>query len=136
MVEIVRCKRCNHILHSLESIKKGYGRVCMRIIKLQKAEQQMKLDMKEIKDFITSEIQNILKKFNFSRPIINNNIENGILPIKITKMPKFNPVEANKRLVVKELKTQLAKGINNVLQKVGSFDDKINFYETPIGVLA
>lgn len=135
MVEIVRCKRCNHILHNLESIKRGYGKTCYRIIQLQETQPE-RFDMKEIKTLITSEIQRTLKEFNFNRPIIHNNIEDiGIVPIRITKMPKFNPIEVNKRLVIKELKEQLQKGINNVLQEVGSFDEQIDFLE-PIGILA
>ncbi len=135
MVEIVRCKRCNHILHNPESIKRGYGKTCYRIIQLQE-KQPEKFDTKEIKTLITSEIQRILKEFNFNRPIIHNNTEDiEIVPIRITKIPKFNPIEVNKRLVIKELKEQLQKGINNVLQEVGSFDEQINFLE-PIGILA
>lgn len=135
MIQIVRCKRCNHILHNSESIKRGYGKTCYRIIQLQ-GKQPEKFDMKEIKTLITSEIQRVLKEFNFNRPIIHNNTEDiGIIPIIITKIPKFNPIEANKRLVIKELKEQLQKGINNVLQEVGSFDEQINFYEH-IGILA
>lgn len=135
MCEIVRCKRCGRILKKKRSIQLGYGNTCYRIIQLQKAkqpEQPEQFDMKEIKVFITSEIQKALKEFNFNRPIINNNTENnGIIPpIKPTNIPKFNPIEANKRLVVKELKEQIQKGINNILQEVGSFDEQINFIET------
>lgn len=131
MSENIRCKRCNRILTSKESIKRGYGLTCYRIVQLQ--EKQPAFDMEEIKTFITSEIQRTLKEFNFSRTTTqNNNV--GIVPvkIKITKMPKFDPNEVNKRLVVKELKKQLKKGINNVLQKVGSFDSDINFLEVPV----
>lgn len=135
MVEIVRCKRCNHILHNLESIKRGYGKTCYRIIQLQEIQPE-KFDIKEIKTLITSEIQRTLKEFNFNRLITHNNAEDiEIVPIRITKIPKFNPIEVNKRLVIKELKEQLQKGINNVLQEIGSFDEQINFLE-PIGILA
>lgn len=135
MIEIVRCKRCNHILHNPESIKRGYGKTCYRIIQLQE-KQPEKFDMKEVKTLITSEIQRVLKEFNFNRPMIYNNTENiEIIPTKIKKMPKFNIIEVNKRLIIKELKEQLQKGISNVLQQVGSFDEQINFYE-PIGILA
>jgi len=130
----MRCKRCNRILKNPKSIKRQYGDTCYRIIQLQKAEQPEKFDMNEIKNFITSEIQNALKEFNFNRSIINNNT--GIIPIKPKTMPKFDPIEANKRLVVKELKEQLEKGINSVLQKVGSFDNEINFLEAPVEILA
>ena len=34
-MEIVRCKRCERILKSAESIARGYGKVCYRIISLQ-----------------------------------------------------------------------------------------------------
>ena len=130
-----KCLRCGHILTNKQSIERGYGKTCYRIINLQKAEEP-KPDMKEIKKLITSEIQKVLKEFNFNKPIIHNNTgDNGIVPIRIAKMPKFNPFEVNKRLVVKELKEQLAKGIDNVLKEVGSFDEEINFLE-PVGVSA
>jgi len=91
-------------------------------------------DFNEIKLFITSEIQKALKDFNFSRPINNDKTEDaGIIPNKpAKKMPKFSILEVNKHLVVKELKEQLAKGINNVLQRIGSFDNEINFLEIPV----
>lgn len=136
-MEIVRCKRCGRILKNQKSIQLGYGNTCYRIFQLNKPEQPEQLDMKEIKTFITSEIQKALEEFNFNRPMINNNTENnGKIPIKNTKMPKFDPLEANKRLVVKELKEQLQKGINNILQKVGSFDTQINFLEVLVGIPA
>ena len=130
----IRCKRCGRILKNQKSIQLGYGKTCYRISQLNKPKQPEKLDMKEIKTFITSEIQKALKEFNFSKPIVQN-ITSGIIPIKPNNMPKFDPIEVNKRLVVKELKEQLQKGIENVLQKVGSFDEQINFVE-PIGILA
>lgn len=141
MVEIVRCKRCGRKLTSKESIERQYGSTCSKIMQLHQVkepEQPEQLDMNEIKTFITSEIQKALKDFNFNREIKHNdNSENnGINPVRITNMPKFNPIEANKRLVVKELKEQLQKGINNILQEVGSFDEHINFLERPVGILA
>ncbi len=129
MSENIRCKRCNRILTSKESIKRGYGLKCYRIVQLQ--EKQLAFDMKEIKIFITSEIQRTLKEFRFNRITTQNNSV-GIVPIKADKMPVFDPFESDKRLVVKELKEQLEKGINNVLQEVGSFDSDINFLEVPV----
>lgn len=134
MCEQIKCLRCGRVLTSKDSIERKYGLKCFRIMQLQQAKQPEKLDMKEIKTFITSEIQKALKEFNFNRPIIQN-ITSGIIPIKPNNMPKFDPIEVNKRLVVKELKEQLQKGINNILHEVGSFDEQINFFE-PIGILA
>ncbi|KKM79362.1 hypothetical protein LCGC14_1350770 [marine sediment metagenome] len=128
---MIKCKKCNRWFKT----KRGCN-IHNRMHKNIQGQEEPGFDMNEIKLFITSEIQIALKELNFNRSTIRNSEGNvGILPVKITKMPKFNPVESNKRLVVKELKIQLAKGINNILQKVGSFDDKINFYETPIGIL-
>ncbi len=129
MSENIRCKRCNRILTSKESIKRGYGLKCYRIVQLQ--EREPAFDMEEIKKFIISEIQRILKEFDFNRTTTQNNSV-GIVPIKTIKMPKFDCNEVNKRLVIKELKEQLEKGINNVLQKVGNFDSDINFLEVPV----
>lgn len=137
-----KCQKCGRILTNPESIKRGYGATCFRIIKLSQTnktepEQPEKLDINEIKLFITSEIQKALKDFNFSKTINNDNTEDtGIVPIKIKKMPKFNILEVNKRMVVKELKEQLAKGIKNMLQEVGSFDEQIDFLEIPVGISA
>lgn len=98
-----KCKKCGRILTNPESIKRGYGATCFRIVQLQQEnkkvqpEQPEKLDINEIKTFITSEIQKALKDFNFSRPINNDNVEGiGIVPIRIKKMPKFNILEVNK----------------------------------------
>lgn len=136
-MEIVRCKRCNHILKNPESIKRGMGKVCYRISQLNKPEQPEKLDMNEIKSFISSEIEKTLKNFNFNRPVNNDKTEDvGIVANKpAKKMPKFNILEVSKRMVVKELKDQLQKGINNILQEVGSFDNQINFLES-VGIPA
>ena len=86
-MEIVRCKRCGRILKNQKSIQLGYGNTCYRIFQLNKPKQPEQLDMKEIKTFITSEIQKALEEFNFNRPMINNNTENnGKSPIKNTKL--------------------------------------------------
>lgn len=139
-MEIVRCKRCGRKLTNPESIERKYGMKCYRIIQLQKSEVQEEepenFNMNEIKLFITSEIQEALKDFN--KPVNNKDTEDkGIVPVKTAKkMPKFNILEVSKRLVVKELKEQLQKGINNMLQEVGSFDTQINFLEVPVGIPA
>ncbi len=116
-----------------------YGATCFRIIKLNQInkpepEQPEKFDMEEIKTLITSEIEEALKELKFSRPTNNDNTKDaGYVPVKNTKkMPKFNIMEVNKCLVVKELKEQLSKGINNILFEVGSFDSQLRFLEVPI----
>ena len=133
-----KCKRCGKELRSAESIKKGYGKTCYRIVQLNQTnkpepEQAEKIDMEEIKSFISLEIEKALKNFNFSK--LNNDNTEDIVIVSIKpakKMPKFNPLEANKHLVVKELKEQLAKGIRNMLKPMGSFDNQINFLEIPV----
>ena len=135
-----KCKRCGRKLKNQKSIQLGYGATCYRIVKLNqidKPEKSEKFDMNEIKSFITLEIAEALKEFNFSRPINNDKTtEIGIVPIRINKPPKFNILETNKRMVVKELREQLSKGIENILQDIGSFDEDINFYEAPMMVEA
>ena len=122
---MIKCKICKRWFKT----KKGCNIHRSLLHKnVQKQKEINTFDFNEIKTFITSEIQRMLKGFNFSNPINNNNIKDvGIVPIKITKIPSFNPFESNKRLVIKELKTELLKGISNVLQKIGSFDDQIDF---------
>lgn len=126
---MVKCERCGHILTNPESIKNGYGKTCYRIIQLQKPEAKEDFNINEIKIFITSEIQKALKEFNFSRLVIRNDDSVGIVPVRITKMPKFDINETNRQLVIKELKEQIQKGIGNILRKVGSFDNEIKFLE-------
>ena len=87
-------------------------------------------DTIEMKSFIKLEIRRVLNGFSFSKTANTKDV--GIVPNKITKMPVFNPLESNKRLVMKELKSELLKGISNVLHEVGSFDEQINFLEMPI----
>ncbi len=140
-VNKIRCKRCNRVLKLKISIERGFGDTCYRIMKLNQLKvnkvEPEKLDMEEIKSFISLEIEKALKDFKFNRSVNNDNTKDiGIVPKRIKKMPKFNILEVSKRLVVNELKEQLAKGIkNNILHNIGSFDEQINFYkisEVPI----
>ena len=130
---MIKCEECGRWFGT----KKGCN-IHKRIHKdNQKQIKESIFDMNEIKLFITSEIQTVLKEFDFSRSIDNNNTKDiEILPIRIKKMPKFNLIETNKHLLVKELKEELAKGIKNVLHDIGSFDNQINFYEVPVEILA
>lgn len=134
-LEVIKCKECSKWFKNKRGYNIHYNR--MHVCNHKQKEISPSFDFNLIKQFITSEIQKALKMFNFNIPTIKkNDINTGILPIKSAKkIPSFTPFEANKRLVIKELKEQLKKGINDVLQKVGSFDEQINFLETPIEVL-
>ena len=128
----IRCKRCGRTLKNQKSKELGYGPTCYRIVQLQKIQPE-KLDMIEIKHFITSEIQRVFRDSNFNRIATQHN-DSEIVPIKVDKPPNFDPIEVDKRLVIKELKNQLEKGIKNILYKVGSFDDQIAFIEIPVEI--
>lgn len=123
---MIKCKECKRWFGTKKGCNIHYNKMHEHV---QKQKEVNSFDFNEIKTFITLEIQRIFKEFNFSKSITNNTVDLGIVPNKITKMPNFNPFESNKRLVIKELKEQLKKGINNVLKEVGSFDDQINFLE-------
>ena len=117
--------------------KKGHN---IHYSKMHKHTQKQKcvnvFDFNEIKLFITSEIQRMLKEFNFNSVVVKSNeVRVGIVPIKnVKQMPVFDPFESNKRLVIKELKESLLKGIGNVLKEIGSFDDQLNFLDVPIKI--
>ena len=124
---MIKCEVCNKWFKT----KKGFNIHYERMHKCIQCEEIPSFDMNEIKNFITSEIQRTLKEFRFNGITTQNNSV-GIVPIKADKMPIFDPFECNKRLVVKELKEKLKKGITNVLKEVGSFDSDINFLEVPV----
>jgi len=124
-----KCKKCNRWFKNKRANNTHYSRMHGNI--QSQEEINTSFDFNEIKVFITSEIKKALKELNFSKSDIINDDDNvGIISIKpAKKMPKFNSFETNKHLVVKELKEQLSKGIENVLKEVGSFDNQINFLE-------
>lgn len=97
--KMCKCKRCGMKLTNKKSIELGYGATCFRIIQLNnqetKPEQIENLDMNEIKSFITSEIENALKSFNFNRPNNDKSENIGIVSTKVKKMPKFNILNIN-----------------------------------------
>lgn len=53
MSEIIKCKWCNRILTSKESIERGYGGKCFRIIQLQKNDMNRDQDIQ----FLKSEVK-------------------------------------------------------------------------------
>ena len=126
---MIKCKVCGGWFRTKKGCNIHYSRMHKHV---QKQKDVNVFDFNEIKLFITSEIQRTLKEINFNRVVKSDDVNVGIIPIKTVKMPSFTPFEANKRLVIKELKEQLKKGINNVLKEVGSFDEQINFLEVTI----
>ena len=133
----MKCKICNRWFKN----KRAYTTHHSRMHRNTKNQEDVNtsFDFNEIKTFITSEIEKALKELNFSKPAINNDNTKdiGIVPIKTAKkMPKFNPLEVDKRMVIKDLKECLAEGIKSILKPMGSFDTQINFLEVPVEILA
>ena len=133
---MIKCEECKRWFKT----KRGHDVHYNRMHKYIKRQEELTFDTNEIKVFITSEIRRVFNDFKKSINYNNNTENRGILPIRIAKMPVFNPFESDKRLVIKELKEQLEvmvkDGIGNVLQEIGSFDEQITFLEVPIGILA
>ena len=102
-----KCKRCERKLTNLESIKRGYGLKCFRIIQLQK--QKQSINILEIRQYIQQEIKRFMKI---------RNVETSIIPIEVSKPPKFNKNEMDFKLVVNELKQVFQNGIEHYLQPI------------------
>ncbi len=101
MSEIIKCKRCNRILTSKESIERGYGGKCFRIIQLQKNDMNRDQDIQ----FLKSEVKFLKRQL---KELKQNNFVSNIDPIERIKQDQHRPerdqfkIEFN--VVVKELK--------------------------------
>lgn len=134
MCEIVRCKRCNHVLKSTESIKRGYGRVCYRIVQLQEANKpEVKLETNQEIAFLKCEIKTL------KMMIRNIQVKGAINPIERIKRnrpeQKTDGNESNYGKVMIEMKDVFSKMKNGYkhLKSVNSIEMSI---EPPIQVLA
>ena len=108
-IEIVRCKRCNHVLTSKKSIELGYGKTCYRIHKLHETNKP-EINKPEVNQeiaFLKCEI-NTLKKM-----IRNIQVNRSTIPIERIKQnrpeQKMSCNKANFGDVVKEMKEVFEK---------------------------
>lgn len=126
MCEIVRCKRCGHTLTSPESIKRGYGKTCARIVKLQEANKpEVKPEVNQEIAFLKLEIKTLKRMFKQIQ------LKGSIEPIERIKRSrpeqKLNGNEANFGSVMKEMK-EIFSNINNVFEYL----KPVNPIEEPI----
>ena len=99
-----RCKRCNRILSHPESIQRGYGSTCYRIMQTNK-DQEKNQFQKEIQ-FLKCEIKFLKRQLQEikQKGILLNNFE-SIERIKQEDFtPEKNKFKMNFNFVIKELK--------------------------------
>jgi len=107
----IRCKRCNRILTSEESIKRGYGPTCYRIMQFQKQESENDLYM-EIQ-FLKYEINFLKRQLRELRTHKALASSNNVIPIKRMKQTpnlNINEFRSNFINVVNELKGLFNQG--------------------------
>ncbi len=115
-MEIVRCKRCNRVLKSKESIKLGYGKKCYRIITLQ--EENNKIipgGLEKLFERVRKlELDNNFMKHQLRHKTyaIGQNVE-AIERIKQNHhRPERNEMKVQFNVIVKELKVIFHEGFN------------------------
>ena len=126
MSEIVRCERCNTILRSAESIKRGMGKTCARIVKLQQANKpKVEPEVNQEIAFIKMEIKHLKRMF---KQIQTNGTVIGIERIKQPNPEqKVNGNEANFGSVIAEM-----KGIFSNIESVYEYLKPVNPIEEPM----
>lgn len=103
------CKRCGRTLKSPESIKRGYGLKCFKIIQLQENSNDAKLT-NEI-NFLKCEINMIKRQLKQSKNIIyNKNLEPIERIKKDLERPERDSNKVNFNVVIKELKVIFNNG--------------------------
>ncbi|MFW9881365.1 MAG: DUF6011 domain-containing protein [Candidatus Thorarchaeota archaeon] len=108
-MEKITCNRCGRPLRSTESIKKGYGPKCFKIIQLQKKspENELKTEI----DFLKCEINMIKRQLKNSQSISPGPRSEPIDRIKREEnLPERNKDITNFNMVINELKTIFNQG--------------------------
>jgi len=108
---IVRCKRCNRVLTNPQSIKDGYGKKCLRMVKLAEVVKKEKSDFQEELDFLRMEIKFLKRQF---ATLKTSGVKApGIERIdRNEKRPEQTPMVVNMVLIIKELKVEIKNGVN------------------------
>ena len=99
-----RCKRCNGVLRSEESIKRGYGRKCMQIVELYTKEKKKISEL----DFINIEIKTIKRELKIIKVSGVISTEDPIERIKKEETDKIlEPIIHKARMAFQECISEL-----------------------------
>jgi len=121
-----KCKRCNRELTSLESIKRGYGKLCYRIVQLEQLKQEDKRILEELLVRVKKlELDNNFMKCQLKHKVFAGKSEDSRLNWDVPKEVKEirNEYKMEFNVVIKELKIILNNG-ESVLEKDFRFDDE------------
>lgn len=133
-MEIVRCKRCNHVLRSTESIKRGYGRTCYRIFKLQEANKP-----EQPNNSILEELLNRVKKLELDNNFMKHQLKHKTfsskskdseldwdIPKEVKEVKKVYEVKFN--VIIKELKIIFTDDFNyhDILKPINPIEEIVN----------
>ena len=113
-MEIVRCKRCNRVLTSEESIKVGYGRKCYRIISLQE-ETKIIPGLEELLNRVRKlELDNTYMKYQLKHKTFVSTSKDAMLDWDIPKEVKevMDTMKIEFTVIVKELKVVFHEGFD------------------------
>lgn len=118
---MVNCKRCGKELRSVESIKRGFGATCYRIVQLQKAEQPEQPE--PINNSILEELLNRVKRLELDNNFMKHQLKHKTIVSKskdselnldlkpeVKKAMEETKIEFN--FVVKELKVIFHENFN------------------------
>lgn len=76
MSEIIRCKRCNRVLTNKESIERGYGKFCYKIISLQ--EQKISLGNDPLSHIVLEELLNRVRKLELDNNFMKHQLKHKV----------------------------------------------------------
>lgn len=121
-----RCKRCKRELTSIESIKRGYGKFCYRIVQLEQLEQEDKRILDDLLVRVRKlELDNNFMKCQLKHKVFVGKSEDSRLnwdvPEEVKEIKNEYKIEFN--VVIKELKVVLNNG-ESIFEKDFRFDDK------------
>ncbi|MFW9971906.1 MAG: DUF6011 domain-containing protein [Candidatus Odinarchaeota archaeon] len=103
-----KCKRCGRILKSAESIKRGYGKTCYKIIELSEPEQP------QINNEILEELLNRVRKLELD----NNFLKHQVRHKTIIGKSKDSELEWDIPKEVKEVKNEFKIQFNMVVSEL------------------
>ena len=121
-----RCKRCNRILKNKESIERGYGVKCYKIIQLNNIEK-LKPEINDEIAFLKCEIKTLKRMLRNIQ--INGGAINPIERIKqVEKRPEQNTNTGNMANVVSEMKVVFTEDFNyhNVLSPINPIEELVS----------
>jgi len=114
----IRCKRCGHVLTSPESIERGMGEICYRIVQLQeinKPEQPNSSVLEELLKRVRKlELDNNFMKHQIKHKTFSNKSKDSELDWDVPKEIKEakNETKIQFNVVINELKIIFTKDFN------------------------